>query len=144
MVVFNQKLLITANASLYQLKSSSFDDKWEFKKVDWAPENITFINASLNGRYLFIKADLCYLFDDTLYSKVIKRNITKRIYGNDTRSYIDFKNTTCKVYINKKKVQTLTNIVSAAFNKNNDLFLVKLVDGYKNVKIINNQPYYIK
>lgn len=145
MIVFNNHLYALRSGSLYQLKSSTFNDIWSFKEVEWSPTNISYINASLNGRCLFVKTDeFSYLYDDTFYNEMIKRSIDKRVYGYDKRTFIDFKGTTCKIYIDKEKVKTLHDIRSAVINKNNELFLVKVSDCYRDVRIVNHQPYYIK
>lgn len=141
--MFNNRLY-ALSTKLYQLKNNTFDNEWKFKNVTWAPDDILYINTTLDNKNLFIKTtNSCYLYNNKLSFKTIHRSIDKRVYGQDKDTFIDFKHNCCKIYLYDKKVKKIDHVRAAAIDKHHNLFLVNTNDEYSNVKIIYGQPYYL-
>jgi hypothetical protein len=119
-------------------------DYWAFKSVSWAPKNIKYINTTLDNNYMFIQTDKkCYMYNNNKRLKLDCCN--KRVYGNDSKTYLEFNTNQCRIVIDDKCVNVVDDVLSGVIDHNNNIYFLHRNDQYiyKDIKMVNHKPYYI-
>ena len=148
-ITFNGYLYGLEGKLLYVLCNDYYNScYWVWKKVNWAPTNITHLSVTLNNQHLSIQTknhNYIYNTHDTV-PKIFNTNSNKRVYGNNLQCFIEFNNWShkCYIYINDKLIETLTNVISGVLDHHNKYYIIHKGNPYKDVKLLSHQPYYIK
>jgi hypothetical protein len=136
-----------AKNKLVCLDTDYYDSSyWVFKSVKWMTKKISYMNATLDEQHLFLQHCLKtvgYLIDKTF--KKVKMNCSKRVYGRDKNTYLDFHHQQCSIIIDNQCVNVVDYVLSGVIDYHNHIYFLHQDDQYtyKDIKLVNHKPYYI-
>jgi hypothetical protein len=137
---------------LYVLNHASYhNDDWMWEKCQWAPSNIYHISTTLCSTYIWLQYNSSGNKLGILYNKniltddVYKMNDKIRSYGKDKFCYVEINKLSyqAKVYPSKQKFK---NVCCGLLTYHNEFISVNRAQNqkFKNVKLMNWKPFYIK
>lgn len=142
----SQLYAINETGRLFFLANHPNDSSyWIWKLAKWAPVDIVRVSVTLDDQHMWIETtDKSYLFNQKLDHKTYGQS--RRVYGINKSSYLEFVEQECKIVVNDQTVKTVTGIASGVMNSANTVYLLTVENtiNYKNVRLLNHQPYYIK
>lgn len=118
---------------------------WLWKPTTWSPKNVVRVSVTLDDVYLWIETThQCLLVNKKMKRK--KYPVQHRVYGKNKDCYLKFHENECKVMVNKRVIESINDVVTGVMDVHMNVTLISNAEYliYKDIKMVNNCPYYIK